>query len=107
MRINLHISKEKVRKRKGQIFFFFTLYLRSEIMALFKMQEKDRSLFEWELKNSCTKLPEEEEEEEEEENELDDEKGERVRGVERERERDSKKVVCVARCALVCLLAKA
>lgn len=84
MRINLHISKEKVRKRKGQIFFFFTLYLRSEIMALFKMQERDRSLFEWELKNSCTKLPEEEEEEE---NELDDEKGERVRGAERERDR--------------------
>ena len=40
-------------------------------------------MFEWELKNSCTKLPEEEEEE----NELDDEKGERVRGAERERDR--------------------
>lgn len=40
-------------------------------------------MFEWELKNSCTKLPEEEEEE----NELDDENGERVRGVQRERKR--------------------
>lgn len=50
-------------------------------------------MFEWELKNSCTKLPEEEEEE----NELDDEKGERVRGVQRERESDSRKGVCVAR----------
>lgn len=47
-------------------------------------------MFEWELKNSCTKLPEEEEEE----NELDDEKGEKSKRS-TERERATVKKECV------------